>query len=177
MGTDIDPVLVTGLVENFSPMPRMAPPPYEQTEGRCMDLVIIGTRLGVPGVSPVLLSLIVHYPTLWTCPTYVTRDDRGQLRTAQPNLGLDLTTCWQWTQKSRNAQRSLNPGRFRQSGFPKGIRDFPLLPHDRFGFIVVSLDYDTKLFSIQLRSSLRNQATSIRESYQLNLMTVRQLSN
>jgi hypothetical protein len=27
MGTDIEPVPVTGLLENFSPMPRMAPPP------------------------------------------------------------------------------------------------------------------------------------------------------
>src|SRR4051812_37362931 len=27
MGTDIDPVPVTGLAANFSPMPRMAPPP------------------------------------------------------------------------------------------------------------------------------------------------------
>jgi hypothetical protein len=28
MGTDIDPVPVTGLAANFSPMPRMAPPPF-----------------------------------------------------------------------------------------------------------------------------------------------------
>ena len=27
MGTDIEPVPVTGLAANFSPMPRMAPPP------------------------------------------------------------------------------------------------------------------------------------------------------
>src|SRR5215468_6553930 len=27
-GTDIEPVPVTGLAANFSPMPRMAPPPF-----------------------------------------------------------------------------------------------------------------------------------------------------
>jgi hypothetical protein len=28
MGTDIEPVPVTGLAANFSPMPRTAPPPF-----------------------------------------------------------------------------------------------------------------------------------------------------
>jgi hypothetical protein len=28
MGTDIDPVPVTGFAPNFSPIPRMAPPPF-----------------------------------------------------------------------------------------------------------------------------------------------------
>jgi len=28
MGTDIEPVPVTGFAANFSPMPRMAPPPF-----------------------------------------------------------------------------------------------------------------------------------------------------
>src|SRR5689334_3906357 len=31
MGTDIEPVPVTGLAANFSPMPRMAPPPLGKT--------------------------------------------------------------------------------------------------------------------------------------------------
>src|SRR5690242_16810318 len=31
MGTDIEPVPVTGLAANFSPMPRMAPPPLGRT--------------------------------------------------------------------------------------------------------------------------------------------------
>ena len=39
MGTDIEPVPVTGLAANFSPMPRIAPPPL----GREIE--------GAPGVE------------------------------------------------------------------------------------------------------------------------------
>src|SRR5690348_11420087 len=36
MGTVIDPVPVTGLAANFSPMPRIAPPPFgSDTAGGC----------------------------------------------------------------------------------------------------------------------------------------------
>src|SRR5688500_82368 len=38
MGTDIEPVPVTGLAVNFSPMPRMAPPPLGKVIAGSGDL-------------------------------------------------------------------------------------------------------------------------------------------
>src|SRR5712691_5850092 len=48
MGTDIEPVPLTGLAANFSPMPRMAPPPF----GRLTCVAANGDE----GVTPVPFS-------------------------------------------------------------------------------------------------------------------------
>jgi hypothetical protein len=42
-GMDIEPVPVTGLAANFSPMPRFAPPPFgKEIDGKVLDAPLVG---------------------------------------------------------------------------------------------------------------------------------------
>src|SRR5215207_9410800 len=51
MGTLSDPVPVTGLAENFSPIPRIAPPPLGSDMGGRAELPS-PTACGAPALSP-----------------------------------------------------------------------------------------------------------------------------
>ena len=75
IGTDIVPVPVTGLVPNFSPMPRMAPPPFgsetwgADTANDCPPAessceVAVAVRWSAKGVLP---RRFVHFRDESTC--------------------------------------------------------------------------------------------------------------
>src|SRR3990170_316369 len=64
-GTDMEPVPVTGLAANFSPMPRMAPPPLgREITGNCMPWGEPEGGNFSPEVGPGLMTMD-PYPRHW----------------------------------------------------------------------------------------------------------------
>ena len=61
MGTVIDPVPVTGLAANFSPMPRMAPPPLGRIIAGGEEVPFGGSPFAFPPDSDGLWPIIAWF--------------------------------------------------------------------------------------------------------------------